>query len=181
MAKLKSVNWNDRLQSHLTLDGDSRYLRLMGGQTYRIRIVSDLLRFYRMFREIDGRTLTALPEERTDIYRSIGVTVADRYATYVIDRSDGKIKVLEAPISVIRPISAHAEVVRHMPFDPEVGFDYAIQVTGSGLNTRYSVTPISMTPLTSYEKSIVRSNTNPKLRVLYRSHTDEEIRERLRL
>jgi hypothetical protein len=180
MAKLSSIDWNQTNQ-HVTLTGNSKYLKLTGGQMHRIRIVSDLVRFYRMFREIDGRTLTALLEERTDQYRSLGVTIAERYATYVIDRSDGKVKVVEAPISVIRPISAHVEVVKHMPFDPEVGYDYCIHVTGSGMKTRYSVTPIAITPLTNQEKSAVRSKATPQLHVLYRSHTDEEIKERLRL
>ena len=181
MAKLPTVNWNQTSGQHLTLIGNSKYLRLTGGQQYRIRIVSSPYRFFKIFRRIGGRVLTAITDTKTGVNLPDGTIPTERYALYILDRADGKIKLLEAPLSIVRSIANHAEVTGCNPTDPDHGSDYVIKVDGTGMNTRYSVTPLMETPLTDADKNAVKITSEDPLHILYKGHTPEQIQERLLL
>jgi|GEM_PF-1875788 len=81
-----------------------------------------------------------------------------RYMTWVIDRTDGEIKLYEFGHSIFKQLVALAK-------DPDYAFeytpDYDITITrsGSGMDTEYSVVAArSNTPLTEEEKTKIEEN-----------------------
>lgn len=90
------------------------YLRLKSADTYTIRILGEPYSFRRLFVENRGYVVSEPDKVRDDL----GLMCHQRYAVNVIDRSDGSIKVLEAPVTVFKQIlEAHrAEEAKVVPF-----------------------------------------------------------------
>ena len=79
-----------------------------------------------------------------------------RYAIYVFDRADGKLKVMEGGPSVFKPIAKRCEATNVNPGGHDGG-DWLIEVTGIGLSKRYSVTYLTQTPFTEEELEIIKA------------------------
>jgi hypothetical protein len=106
-----------------------------------------------------------------------------RYAAYVIDRNDGnKIKILEAPQSVFRPIGSTFESTGKNPGSKNGGSDFQVKVTGVGLNTKYDVAWAGSTPMTPEEVDALKEALDgdmKKLQKLYKVDTPEQIEAKL--
>jgi len=105
-----------------------------------------------------------------------------RYAAYVIDRADGKIKILEAPQSVFRPIGSTFESTGKNPGSKNGGSDFQVKVTGVGLNTKYDVAWAGSTPMTPEEVDALKvalDGDMKKLQKLYKVDTPEQIEAKL--
>jgi len=169
----------------------SDFLRLQSGNSYKIRPLLDPVKFFKYFHKNAGKLKTAI------CGKPDACTVKDkhpelkkpslRYAAYVIDRADGKVKILEAPQTVFRPIGASLEMTGKNPGGVGDGSDWYIKVTGQGLNTKYDVGFIEHSPLSAEEKALVKDTLKDdngefdkeKLNKLYKVDTPAEIEEKL--
>jgi hypothetical protein len=164
------------------------FLRLKSGNTYRIRPLHKPVHFYKYFhRAEDGKLRTALTGDLSD---SIVATnhpelkkPANRYAIFVIDRNDGNnIKIMEAPVTVFKHFRDRFEATGQKPGGNKDGGDWQIKITGSGLNTEYSVTYLKDTPLTQEELksfSEVMAGDKERLGKIYKIDSQEEIEKKL--
>ena len=164
----------------------SEFLKLRSGNTYKIRPVFDPVKFFKYFHKHEGRLRTAICA-KPDV-----CPVRDkhpelkkpslRFAAYVIDRADGKVKILEAPQTVFRPIGSSLEMTGKNPGSGKDGSDWYIKVSGKGLNTTYDVGFIEASPLTAEERDLIKEaldGDKAKLQKLYKIDTPEEIEEKL--
>ena len=78
------------------------------------------------------------------------------YAILIIDRSDGRVKILEFPTTVFREFSKRFEVTGNSPGDRCKGEEWKIKATGSGKNTTYTAVYINTIALTEEELELVK-------------------------
>ena len=164
----------------------SDFLKLETGGSYRIRPLFDPVCFFKYFHKKDGRLRTAIcAKPDTCSVRDEHPELKPpsmRFAAYVIDRSDGKVKILEAPQTVFRPIGSSFEATGKNPGSGKDGSDWLVKVTGKGLNTKYDVAFAGNTPLSAEERAMVKEAMDgdmKKLKKLYKTNTPEEIKEKL--
>ncbi len=171
----------------------SDFLRLKSGNSYKIRPILEPVKFFKYFHKnahtgklataICGNPNTCPVKDKHSEMKKPSL----RFAAYVIDRADGKVKILEAPQSVFRPIGASLEMTGKNPGGGADGSDWYIKVTGQGLNTTYDVGFIEHSPLSPEEKALVREALKDendefdkeKLKKLYKVDTPAEIEEKL--
>ncbi|MFW6015240.1 MAG: hypothetical protein ACOCRK_02235 [bacterium] len=150
--------------------GNVQMLWFKKGNTYEIRPLYKPVPYYRYCRFInrgDVRTaITADPdscpvrESHSDLdYPQL------RYFFWAIDRGDdNKIKVVDAPKSVLAPIKNRAKVTGKNPGGSEDGMDFVVEVKQNGKQVNYQVTYKEDTPLTDDEKAefkkILQNNKN---------------------
>ena len=180
------VQWGSVPEDSNGGDGKSEFLKLKTGNKYQIRPVLDPVKFFKYFHKHEGKLRTAICD-KPDV-----CPVRDRhpelkkpsmrYAAYVIDRADGKIKILEAPQSVFRPIGSTFESTGKNPGSKNGGSDFQVKVTGVGLNTKYDVAWAGSTPLTPDEVDSLKEaldGDKTRLQKLYKVNTSEEIEAKL--
>ena len=164
----------------------SEYLKLKSGNKYRIRPIFDPVKFFKYFHKNQGRLRTAIcgrpdvcpvRDKHPDLKRP-----SMRYAAYVIDREDNRVKILEAPQSVFRPIGSSFEATGKNPGSGKDGSDWLVKVSGTGLNTTYDVSFAGNTPLTQEERAAIKESLEgdmKKLQKLYKVDTPDEIEQKL--
>lgn len=186
MVETEYVQWDSVPKSGNSNGERSEFLKLKSGGTYKIRPIFNPVKFFKYFHKHDNRLRTAICA-KPDV-----CPVRDRhpelkkpslrYAAYVIDREDGKVKILEAPQSVFRPIGSSYEATGKNPGSGKDGSDWQIKVTGTGLNTTYDVAFAGITPFTKGELSAIKEALDGdklKLQKIYKVDTPEEIEEKL--
>ena len=187
MAEAKS--WAEVAQSESARrsTGDIVNLRLVSGTTSTVRFVGDPVKFFKYF--VAGKSaVTEFNDAKCIIQRKFNIEPSTRYAVNVIDRADGKLKILELAPSVLKPVIAWWKRRQHEP-GGESGCDFDITVTGQKKNTRYEVLPLDITPFTDAEKELIGDLTDRDgvkayaktydLRKLYKSTPQEEIEAKL--
>jgi len=164
----------------------SDYLRLQSGNSYKIRPVFEPVKFFKYFHKNAGKLKTAIcgkPDACTVRQAHPELKKPSlRFAAYVIDRADGKVKILEAPQTVFRPIGASLEMTGKNPGGGADGSDWYIKVSGTGLNTVYDVGMIGPSPLSQEERDLIKEalgGDKEKLKSLYTVDTPEQIEEKL--
>lgn len=169
----------------------SDFLRLKSGNSYKIRPIFEPVKFYKYFHKEGGKLRTAIVGKH-DI-ETLKAKYPDlkkpslRLAAYVIDRADGKLKILEAPQTVFRPIGASAEMTGKNPGGGKDGSDWYIKVSGTGLNTTYDVGMIGPSPITQDERVLIKNAMTgeddefdkEKLQKLYKVDSIAQIEEKL--
>ena len=133
------VQWDSIPTTGGSGDGEkNEYLRFESGKTYKIRPIFSPVKFFKYFHKHDGRLRTAIygnPETCPVRDRHSELKKPSlRFAVYVIDRSDGKIKILESPQTVFRPIGKSLEITGKNPGSGKDGSDWSVSVSGKGLN-----------------------------------------------
>jgi hypothetical protein len=180
------VQWDSVPKDSGNTGEKSDFLRLEGGRTYKIRPIFNPIKFFKYFHKNNGRLRTAIcskPEvcpvrDRHPELKKPSL----RYVAYVIDREDNKVKILEAPQSVFRPIGSSLEATGKNPGSSKDGSDWQIKVVGKGLNTTYEVAWAGATPLSEAEKEMIKEaldGDTKKLKKIYKTDTSEEIEEKL--
>ena len=167
--------------------GKLEYLRLKSGNTYRVRPLYYPVDFYKYFHRKDGRLRTAIVKDP----RSCPVRAAHselnkpskRYAILVLDRTDNsKVKILEAPLSVFKPLRDHYNATGKKPGGGNDGSDWQIKVEGQKLSTNYSVIYLADAPLTDDEKAKIKDAVDGDQEILekiYAADDPETIEKKL--
>ncbi|RXF11087.1 hypothetical protein EG878_14625 [Enterococcus faecalis] len=110
-------------------------------------------------------------EAMKKVYQAQPWKKRQKFAINVIDRSDGKVKVLDKGLAVFREIKKYA--MNDEYGDPRQ-YDMTLERSGEGLGTEYSITPArSNTPLTSDELALEKVDLE-KLRD-YSNYTAEQV------
>lgn len=168
-------------------DGNKNdFLSLESGKTYRIRPLFYPYKFWKYFHKNGSQLRTAICGDPDtcpikDRHPNLAKPVL-RFAIYVIDRADGKVKILEAPQSVFRPMGNHADAMNKNPGDLDKGSDWMVKKSGQGFKTKYDVTFLADTPLTMEEKRAVKEALGEdikKLKTIYPVDAPEEIERKL--
>jgi len=170
---VESTSWAQIAQSeqNRARGGNINNLRLISGNNYNVRFVGDPVKFEKYF--INNKSAITDGAEKCIIRSKFNVEPNTRYAVRVIDRADGKLKVLEIAPSVLKPVIAWWKARKNDP-GGDNGCDFNIDITGQKKNTRYNVTPLDITPFTSEEKSMIASEPLD-LRKLYKPTPQSEI------
>lgn len=188
MSGTNFVEWNDMTKFNNGEESLNKidYLRLRSGETLRVRPVFRPIKFYKYFHKNEGQLRTAICEDPDvcpfrDKYPEVK-KATQRYACYVIDRADGKLKIIEGPQTVFRPMGNHAEATGKNPGGGKEGSDWRIKISGIGLKTKYDVTFLDITPLTPEEVEYVKEavgGDQDSLKKIYAVDTPEKIEQKL--
>lgn len=135
----------------MELTGDnSIYMRLTDGMN-RIRIASAAIPVWTEFDRVSKKATKWLDGELAKGHPE----AKQRFAFWAIDRADGKAKMCEMGVSIMKQIKALAN-------DPDYGWegdipsmDIKILREGSGMDTTYTITPSPSAPLTDEEKALI--------------------------
>jgi hypothetical protein len=191
-GKVDYVQWDSVSKYNANADdaGSAKkvdFLKLTSGGTYRIRPIYQPVRFWKYFNKKGDRLRTAICSDADtcsirDRYPDLKKPSL-RYAAVVIDRADGKVKIIEAPKMVFSPLGNHMDVTGKNPGSSKDGYDFQIKVVGKGLNTRYEVTPINNTPLTADEMKLIQATIGGDVKTvladMFRVDTPEQIEKKL--
>lgn len=188
MAKMNgTIDWEDVApeQSKGNSNGKGNFLYLKTGNTYRVRLVGGAVVFHRIFHKgANGKPRTAIcadPKNCSVLDLHKELKSQERYAIYVIDRADGKLKIMEGPRTVFLFFKQRYQSTKVKPGSAQGG-DWEIKVTGTGLDTKYAVVYLDPTPFTDEEKSMLSEefrDDRDKLAKMFAPLSDEDIEKRL--
>ncbi len=128
---------------------------------YTVRPVGPHIKCRKLFKPYKA---TLKDEDKaTDPAWKAGFFPNKRYAINVIDRADGKLKVLEKGATVFKSFANYKAIFNKNPSDVNEGADFIITVVipkkngqPNKLKTEYTVTHLKETPLTSEEKAMIK-------------------------
>jgi len=178
MTEAAVGNWDSDFSDNQNGEGDkgekgkqgnnsfpkTEYMKMEPPGTYKIRLVGQFVKFRKHFRPY--RATVQDSERDIDPAWQAGFWPQQRYAINVIDRADGKIKVLEKPHSLFKLFYAYRDATKIDPTKND-GPDWSITVKipkdKSGkipldkdgnpdkLKTEYTAMPLDKTPFTPEE------------------------------
>ena len=154
------------------------FLRLTTGSTYKIRPLGGPVVFYKYFLEHEGQWRWAIcgDLDTCPVRQKHNVEPRERYAINVLDRADGKIKVMEGPVMVFKIFRAQFNATQNSPGGPEGG-DFAITVTGVKKQTRYETVFLGRTPFTQKEREYLKAEGLFNLEQIYAATPADEIED----
>jgi hypothetical protein len=164
------------------------FLRMKDEGTYVFRPVGQMVQFYKIF--ANKRPVIVDMEVKDEaakiVSEHLGVDVRPdlKFASYVIDRADGQIKVLEGNFKMLEAFATWAGATNEQP-GGQSGGDWTIKATGKGMGgknpRRYQTNFLKSQPLTAQELSMIESckGNLPKLKDLFKSTPLDKIIEHL--
>ena len=167
--------------------GNDKFLKLEPGKTYQVRPVGNPCTFHAYWvasPENPKRFNRAITDDPQNciIRQKYNQEAKTRYAVNVIDRADGKLKVMEAPSSVFDAIKAWAKAVGQDP-GARAGADFQISVVvppgGDRKRTEYKTTPMLQTPFTDAERAMLKEKGLYDLEEIYKATPQSEIEAKL--
>lgn len=140
-----------------------KYIKLEPGKTFRIRPVMKphiIWKYY--IDKPNGQRSSAITEDPNNciIVKKYNEKPKQRFAVNVIDRSDGQLKVMEGPISILKQIGTWAAETNVDP-GSNSGGEFAIRVECPGNDrkkTRYLVQFINYAPFNDNEKKMIKES-----------------------
>lgn len=139
--------------------GGGSYLKLKHGEN-KIRIVSEAEVFGKHFK--NKKSTVCLGKEECDLCQE-GDKPKPSWLMWVIDRTDGNLKMLEAGYQIISQIQKMAQSSEY-GFEDLPNYDIIIQKEGEALETEYTVTPARKdTELTIEERKNISELKSPAL------------------
>ena len=157
------------------------YMTFPESGDYTVRLVGKMVEFRKYFEPINAITHYKMKDQ--DPVWQAGFFPRRRYAINVIDRSDGKIKILEKGPQIFKAFSKYAESFKVNPSGQEKGVDFVINVDIPMKNgkpnkrsTEYSVMAGPNTPLTEEEQALVESSAYD-LPEIYKAYSLESIQK----
>jgi hypothetical protein len=183
------VDWGDVATRKDSEGGGTKieYLWLKSGNKYTFRPVHMAVHLWKYFhRDSSGRLRTAICGDPDTCpvaaaHPELG-RPSERYAIYVIDREDGKLKVMEGPKTAFFPFRQRWEATKKNPGSSTEGGDWQITVSGKNKNTTYSSIYLEDAALTKEEVVMIKeamAEKKNKLTTIYKENTPEEIEKRL--
>lgn len=147
---------------------------------YTIRPIGPHIKCRKIFKPY--RATLSDADKDTDPAWKAGFYPQKRYAINVIDRADGKLKILEKGAQVFKQLANYKAVFGKNPSDAKEGVDFLITVTiprlpngqPNKLKTEYAVMHIKETPLTKEEIEMVKAQKLWPLTEIYKSTSLEK-------
>ncbi len=141
------------------------FLRFEKNMEYRVRLVGGGLEFHKLFVAkgkpsliVDGKVKDEAAKLLSEHYGK-EIKPSYRCAMFIIDRADGRVKILEGGFSIFDAISNWSKAMDIKPGSGQ-GVDWQIKVTGDGVSgsnpRRYAVVGLAPTPFTDDEKKMLQ-------------------------
>lgn len=188
MAKL--LKWEDETGANQSSSNQREYLRIEPNIEYRVRPVLYPVKFERFYnRDSDGKLHSAIAGNPEDcpVRNKYGLEPKPRYAMNVIDRADGKLKIMEFPFTVYEALKTWKDNTQREPGGKN-GTDFVVKKTGSGIKgTKWSckcVQGITSTLWTEDDLKLIdkkRGGSVYNLREIYAATPTDKVEERLGL
>jgi len=189
MSLAEKGNWDEDFKQDENENNKSAerpkipYMDLTKPGKYQCRPVGPHVKCRKFFKPY--RATLQDSDRDTDPAWGAGFYPSRRYAINVIDRSDGKLKVLEKGSSVFKYFANYKATSGKNPSDVKEGSDFAITVKvpklpngePNKLKTEYLVMPIKETPLTTEEIAMIQSQKLWPLTDIYKSTPLEKRQE----
>lgn len=174
------VEWSDFASQDANRNNNGiRNLKLVSGQPATVRFVGNPLKYSKYF--VNNRSAICADPEHCSVRAKYNIDPNTRWVVNVLDRDEkvpaNRLKLLDVPPSVLKPVSNWMKARKADP-GGKGGCDFLIEKTGAGTKTRYSVTPLDVTPFTDEEKEYIKANIYD-LAKLHKAVPDNEIEERL--
>lgn len=177
------VGWDEQGEKKKG-QGGGQFLKLEAGKTYRVRLVSNAVRYFQHWEPVICRS-PGVDAKGTvlDPLMQMNFAPKERYAIWVFDREDGnKLKVMDFPPTLYEQFSEWKVNFNDAPGGPS-GPDWKIKLEVRGNDrrkTQYKAAALDKTPLTSEELELIKNgNLKEKLAELRKENTPEEIRNLL--
>ncbi len=145
----------------------SKYLSFQPDQVYTVRLVGQAVEFYKYYLKEFRKSLYFDAEDRDNAAKTIAAVLGleaelpHRWAVNVIDRSDGKIKILEGGWSIFKFFANWARVHDNAHPGGKAGVDWTISVEGNDFQSRrYTTMPDKSSPFTSDEIKMIKEKGN---------------------
>jgi hypothetical protein len=150
------VDWDTFGTENKRGDKSSTFLKLEPNKSYKIRIIGKPYIIWKYWIDRpDGQSRRAITEDPKSciIATKYNESPKQRFAVTCFDRSDGKLKILEGPMTILRSIGAWYQESKVEPGSNKAG-DFAIKVERQGNDartTRYTVMFLNYVPFTKDE------------------------------
>ena len=132
---MKFSNYGD-VEKQYNMGGN--WLKLKSGEN-KVRLVSEFEVYGNHFDEKKGvKGLICIGKDKGCIGCAKDIEVKAQTLGWVIDRSDGKVKLFRMPYSVFKKIG-ELQLQEEYQFETVPNYDVTITKTGEGMETRYSV------------------------------------------
>ncbi len=170
--------------------GKAQYVTWNKTGDYKIRLIGPHVKCRKHFKPY--RATVQDDEKNIDPAWLAGFFPQQRFAINVIDRTDGKLKILEKPWSVFEHFANYKSVFKKDPAAvkgvqgaTEDGPDFLVKVTipngddgkPDPLKTTYSVIHLADAPLTPEEKQMIKTQKLWPLREIYKSTPADKMKE----
>jgi len=181
------VDWTSISNNDKSNSNGVAYIRLETGKSYRIRPVGKPYRIYQYFIERNadqGKGFAKAYTEDADncvVFKKTGEKARERFAVNVIDRSDGKLKVLEGAVTIFKQMAVWSKSTGLDPGTKDGG-DFAITVECPGnikKNTRYQCQFLSPVAFTKDETDMIKKQGLYKLDEIFKPTPQSEIMQKL--
>lgn len=148
--------------------------------TYQVRLVGPFVEFHRHNKPFDGeRVITNIKYKEQDPAWQAGFYPRQTFAIHIIDRADGKLKILEKGNSVFRAFSTYKKVNDINPAGKEAP-DFSINVEwpdGNKFQAKYTVTALAKIKGLSDEEVALWQSGKAPLNEIYKSTPLAKIQE----
>ncbi len=140
-------------------DGGGRrgdiFIKFEAGKGKTLRPIGSAVQFVKIF--ISGRSINVDPGQKEQAEAALSAQSGNnvqgkkRYAVNVIDREDGKIRILEGGPQIFKHFGNWSRANNNAAPGGHEGMDWTIVATGEGLNREYTTTAIRPAPFTTDE------------------------------
>ena len=156
---MSTIDWKN-FNNGSSNKADIKYLRVKGGETYRVRPIGRAIEITKVFNKAHGKTRVVLIDHRTDegnamiskVKTDWGITPTRKYVYAIFDRKDGnEIKFYEGPKTVFEVFGVWSQENEDEEPGGKKGADFNITVKGEGKERSYVTFPKDITPFTEDE------------------------------
>ena len=156
------------------------FIKFVDGSSYNVRPLGNPIVFLKAGVMVNGSYRSAIIEDPDSpvVKKFSNMNVNERYAANVLDRADGKIKIMEGPLSIFGEFKSYFEHTKENP-GLSVGADFSIKATGDGKNRRYTTKFSSKTILSDAEKAMIKEQGLYDLEKVFKVVPDEELEDKL--
>lgn len=146
-------------------NGSVPFMKFESDKSYMVRPLGEAVRFYKFFIGKGKPSIIVGSQDKEAAAKLLSEKSgeekkpSERYAMFVIDRADGRIKVMEAGYQVFEKFSIWAKAAQISP-GSSAGGDWQIKVTGEGVGganpRKYIPVFISNKPFSEDEKTMIK-------------------------
>ncbi len=162
---LEEVDFSNDFPSQESKSGDRiPFMKFSDGQNITIRPIGGALKYYKFFLGKGKPSIIVNSKNKETAAKLLSEKLGNevkpsfKCAMFVIDRTDGQVKILEGGSSIFDAFSNWSKASGSRPGAPEAG-DWQIKVTGNGVGgtnpRRYQVVHIGPKPFSEEERAMI--------------------------
>lgn len=164
---MREVDWSNFDPNKKSKGGNGiSFLRFASGKTYKVRPFGSCVEFYKLFIAKGKPSVIVDPADKDEAAKILSehtgkeIRPSYRNAMFVIDREDGKVKILEGGYQIFEAFGNWSTSSGIQPGSANAG-DWSITVTGDGVGgsnpRKYSPVYLGPRPFSDEEKKMISS------------------------